>query len=336
MHKKSMYKAIIAIAVALAFVMPGSAAFANVGTIGIAPNIENTGDMETMAESTNSDNSYDYTEDTIVTEETIDTAILSTGNTIYVDDDRPPEWYNETQVRTIQEGVDNATAGDTVYVYNGTYYENVLVNKTVNLIGESRENVIVDGGGSGRVFHVKTINDVSIDSFAVTNGRVGIRLTSSSDNNISNCNIYNHSWGGIELKFSPNNNIINCNVHNNRGKGGIIFFKESSSNTRIINCNSYNNSGHGIYLTSSSTAITIDNCDSYNNNYGFYLDSSSHNNNITNCNVYDNNRDGIYLTSSSYNNIINCNSYNNSWYGIYHLSLDIFKQQHHRLQCIQQ
>jgi hypothetical protein len=35
--KKNIYKAIIAIAVALAFVLPGSAAFANVGTIGITP-----------------------------------------------------------------------------------------------------------------------------------------------------------------------------------------------------------------------------------------------------------------------------------------------------------
>jgi len=33
----------------------------------------------------------------------------------------------------IQDAIDNATSGDTVFVYNGVYYENVIVNKTINL-----------------------------------------------------------------------------------------------------------------------------------------------------------------------------------------------------------
>jgi len=116
MHKKNKIKALVAIAVALAFVMP-VAAFANVGTIGVTPNSENTSDMENMVEtSINSDNSdntetasndnydLDYTEDTIVAEKTIDNA-MPAGNTVYVDDSRPPEWYNETQFKTIREAV---------------------------------------------------------------------------------------------------------------------------------------------------------------------------------------------------------------------------------------
>jgi hypothetical protein len=41
---------------------------------------------------------------------------------VYVDDDADPSWYDATHVRTIQEGIDNATVGDTVFVYNGTYF----------------------------------------------------------------------------------------------------------------------------------------------------------------------------------------------------------------------
>jgi hypothetical protein len=60
--------------------------------------------------------------------------ILAPLYDVYVDDDADPGWYDATHVRTIQEGIDNATAGDTVFVYNGTYYENVVVDKTLDLI----------------------------------------------------------------------------------------------------------------------------------------------------------------------------------------------------------
>jgi len=77
------------------------------------------------------------------------------GNTIYVDDDADPSWYNATHVKTIQEGIDNASSGDTIYVYNGTYYENVNITKDlINLIGEDRDTTIIDGNNSGNVIWI--------------------------------------------------------------------------------------------------------------------------------------------------------------------------------------
>ncbi|MBE3136539.1 MAG: hypothetical protein IMZ43_03980, partial [Thermoplasmata archaeon] len=37
---------------------------------------------------------------------------------------------------TIQDAIDNSSNGDTVYVYNGTYYEHVEIDKSITLIGE--------------------------------------------------------------------------------------------------------------------------------------------------------------------------------------------------------
>ncbi len=51
----------------------------------------------------------------------VTSSLASDGNIIYVDDDAPPEWYDSTHVRTIQEGIDVAFEGDTVYVFNGIY-----------------------------------------------------------------------------------------------------------------------------------------------------------------------------------------------------------------------
>ena len=116
MKRNNIYMAAVAIAVALAFVMPGSAAFANVGTIGVISNSENTGDMEKMVEiSTNSDevitsdtsdsievDSVDstegYTDIPIITSDNINVDIARDpyGQYMYYDDGEDSGWYYES------------------------------------------------------------------------------------------------------------------------------------------------------------------------------------------------------------------------------------------------
>ena len=88
----------------------------------------------------------------------------------------------------IQWAIDNSTTGDSVYVYNGTYYENVIVNKTINLTGESRDNTIIDAGDSGIVVYVNA-SWVNITGFNVTGcdwNEAGVQLL-----NNQNCKIFN-------------------------------------------------------------------------------------------------------------------------------------------------
>ncbi|UCD14567.1 MAG: right-handed parallel beta-helix repeat-containing protein, partial [Thermoplasmatales archaeon] len=53
----------------------------------------------------------------------------------------------------IQDAIDNASDGDTVFVYNDSspYYENIVVDKSINLIGEGRDTTVIDGVGEGEV-----------------------------------------------------------------------------------------------------------------------------------------------------------------------------------------
>ena len=285
---ENYWKVVVAIAVALAFVMPGAAAFANVGAIGVTSNSETTGDMEDMVEiSTNSDTS-DNTENTVLVVTDKDNSDnldnIDTLSTIYVDDDADPSWYDATHVKTITEGITNATAGDTVYVYNGTYYEKVTVNKQVGLVGESRENVIVDGSGSGNVVKV-TVSDVSVDTFTMTNGSYGIYISKVPDINIVNCDVHDVSSYGIYATECPGTSIENCNVYNNnRG-----FYLYKASDVTVKECDSYSNSDSGVYLYS-SPSNTVTNCEIYDNsNYGFYIRNSKDTNltgNIINNNVF--------------------------------------------------
>ncbi len=65
-------------------------------------------------------------------------AVEAAANTIYVPDDYP----------TIQQAINAALDGDSIFVHNGTYSENIVVNKTVTLIGENEENTIITAANS--------------------------------------------------------------------------------------------------------------------------------------------------------------------------------------------
>ena len=132
---------------------------------------------------------------------------------------------------TIQEAINAANPGDAIMVATGTYLENIVVNKTVTLIGEDSNNTIIDGGGFGTVILV-IANNVSISKFTIKNSGStlpdnGILINQASYCNVSN-NILTSNYFGIWLKDSSNNVLSNNNVtDNNYGIG----LEDSSNNT---------------------------------------------------------------------------------------------------------
>ena len=66
-------------------------------------------------------------------------SIQLTNRTIYVDDDGGADYTN------IQDAIDAASDGDTIFIYDGTYIENIVIDKSINLIGEDKHTVIIDG-----------------------------------------------------------------------------------------------------------------------------------------------------------------------------------------------
>ena len=76
----------------------------------------------------------------------------ATAKTITVDDDPGMADYEH-----IQDAVNAASPGDTIYVFEGLYIEHVVVDKwdSLQLIGDDRENVVIDGGWSGTCLTIK-------------------------------------------------------------------------------------------------------------------------------------------------------------------------------------
>ena len=90
---------------------------------------------------------------------------LNEGNTLYVGGSGPGNYS------MIQLAVDDANDGDTVFVYNGTYHENVFIFKSINLIGENRFNTTIDGDIGGGIYHIINIRNSSvlIKNFTIQN-----------------------------------------------------------------------------------------------------------------------------------------------------------------------
>jgi parallel beta-helix repeat protein len=149
-----------------------------------------------------------------------------------VDDDGPADF------QIIQEAINAASVGDIVFVKNGMYYEHVVVNKTLSIIGEVRDTTIIDGSGTGSIFTI-TQNDVTIAGFTIQNSSVdwpnAAVLLNGSRRNIIRNNFIN-TERGIGLRYGTSGNIINEN--NITSRDTAVFYCEGGytyENNIIIN-----------------------------------------------------------------------------------------------------
>ena len=191
--------------------------------------------------------------------------------TIYVDDDNtmgPWDGTQEHPFQKIQDGIDNASDGDTIFVYSGMYYENVVVNKSINLIGEDKDYTCIDGRKRDNVVEIVTDN-VNLSGFTVQNSKrdfyaAGIYIHSSYHNITGNYivsnsrGIYIEDYGnhiisgntvldseefGIYIGFCDNNTIQNNTISNNR-----IGIWDEFCNRDTISENDITNNTEGIMI----------------------------------------------------------------------------------------
>ena len=69
--------------------------------------------------------------------------------------------------RIIQNAINSAKNGDTIYVEAGTYQENIIINKSLNVIGFRADVTIIDGSNTGDVIII-TENNVNISGLSIT------------------------------------------------------------------------------------------------------------------------------------------------------------------------
>jgi parallel beta-helix repeat protein len=153
----------------------------------------------------------------------------SEAGIIYVDDDFTDDPLHH-KWDTLQEGINDAKEDDTVLVYDGTYEENVKVNKRLTIRSKSgADTTIVQAKIDDTAFEV-TADNVNISGFKVIGG---ISLQSVDYCCISNNNCSKNGYGiGIHLNDS-NKNIILENYCSNVWTG--IYIENSKDNKVVGN-----------------------------------------------------------------------------------------------------
>ena len=214
------------------------------------------------------------------------------GDILYVGGNGPQNYSN------IQNAVNSAHPGDTIFVYNysSPYRENIIIETNeIQLVGENKYSTIIDGNGISDVIQIKSDN-VTVSGFTIqhsgliehTEYHAGVHMIYPSDyNNITNNIIINNN-NGICIQAS-NNNTVSKNIVSHNLKG-ILFLAASRYN--IISENNFENNNISFFFGASVYNSIIENNIKNSSEYGLVLYFSRYqmirrNNFINNnCHVY--------------------------------------------------
>jgi parallel beta-helix repeat protein len=250
---------------------------------------------------------------------------MNRGNILYVGGS------GEGNYTTIQLAIDNSSNGDTVFVYNKTYNENIDTKlKKISIIGEDRDTTIIHGQTTDPVVRIGT-SDTSISGFTIngTSKQIIIQVAPSEDifitNNliedgtygivlavatstvtITNNIIMNNLYIGIQLKTSTYNLIQGNSIEDNGAQG--IEISDISHHNSILNNTIINNANEGILASLASTENTIQKNNISNNQIGVRFTGGSGSNKIIGNNIEGSDMEGVLLQTSK-ENVIETNNF---------------------------
>jgi nitrous oxidase accessory protein len=162
---------------------------------------------------------------------------------------------------TIQQAINNATEGDTVYVYDESspYFEHVIINVSVHFIGENNLTTIIDGENQGDVVTFNA-NNITMTGFTIQHSGdtpkvdAGIEARSKRNIIIGNRIIQNGEYAvGILLNESTGTLVTDNFIAENGNEG--VFLQNSTNCT--ITTNVITQNGHCAIVISQSSKNVV-------------------------------------------------------------------------------
>ena len=145
------------------------------------------------------------------------------GNTLYVGGSGSGNYTR------IQDAIDNASDGDTVFVYDDSapYSEHLNIMKSIMLTGENKDMTKIYGAGEKKDILFIQSRDVTVINFTIkyaTNLKSGILVSNSAHVTIMDCKFSNiPSMDAITVSTSENTTIVNCMMSDTFDDGTIGY-----------------------------------------------------------------------------------------------------------------
>jgi len=229
----------------------------------------------------------------------------------------------------IQDAIDDASDGDTVYVFNGTYSDYypdqlccVKINKSILLLGENKHTTIINGSGRYDVINIDAYN-VSISGFTLQNGGTpGTTLYGRGINLQQEINVTIHdivltdNYLGI-INYLTTDTLLHNITFIENGKG-IEFW--DGINCIITYCSFINNGNsiiHSGFGSDSDNSLIIKNNHFINNSRGISTDlfaMDTHGTTFIQHNHFQNNNIAIITYNSKGINILQNNFIQNDYH----------------------
>jgi len=238
---------------------------------------------------------------------------------------------------SIQSAINDADNGYTIYVYHGIYQENIVIHKSISLIGisENGEKPIINTSENKstvtiiadncilRGFTVKSRPDFNsenppacymqsnnsiVDNNTFLYGEYACYMYNSSYNTVQ-YNEFIHGYNGGLRTYHGKYNTFAYNIAKEKQLVGLFFVGDSNS---VILGNTATNNIHGMSVDDSSNCAISDNLIHDNIQYGFTASMSS-NLSISNNTVYSHYYGGMMLMDCSYCTVSGNEIYDNGW-----------------------
>jgi parallel beta-helix repeat protein len=201
--------------------------------------------------------------------------VTATSRVWTVDDDGVADFS------TIQGAINAAIDGDVVFVHNGTYSEDVVLNKSLSLIGENRDSAVVQSmGGLSNSVNVNA-SDVLLANLTIRDGFCGVAVQGEKVmitscrflyNSVGvylagyNCSVIDNEFVrndvGIDVFSSDSNVILNNRIEQNNWIGISVEFQ---SKYNLIKFNNISENGFSPYFPEFTGGISL--YDSWSNTF---------------------------------------------------------------------
>jgi len=169
----------------------------------------------------------------------------------------------------IQDAVDFASDGYRIFIFDGTYAEHVVVAKELEIVGQTRAGVVIDGGGTGTGLFLDA-DRIVVHNLTVQQARYGVFLNQTNNTRLYDTTIQDYGTGLY------NDRTLNAWVAYNlitRGEIGVVAYKAYDDAIR------WNEISYNTVYGAKGYNARLRNCFNWNslhnNKIGYYYDPTT-------------------------------------------------------------